>query len=104
MEYQVRTSPRAERNLGLIYASINAEHSSSAEKWYRNLKRSISTLKNHPNRCPVTPESHELRQLFFGHKPHIYRIIFRIIENQRFVVVLHVRHAARREMVTADLA
>jgi toxin ParE1/3/4 len=103
MEYQISILPRAERNLRLIYADVNAEHSSAGEQWYRKLRKSIRTLKNHPNRCPVTRENQELRQLLFGHKPHIYRIIFRVFENRKYVVVVHVRHAARRAVTSGDV-
>jgi toxin ParE1/3/4 len=103
MEYQISILPRAERNLRLIYTDVNAEHSVAAQRWYRKLRRSIRALRNNPNRCPVTHENRELRHLLFGHKPHIYRVIFRVFENQKSVVVLHVRHAARRELMSVDV-
>jgi hypothetical protein len=43
----------------------------------------------------VTPENSKLRHLLYGHKPHIYRAIFRVMEKQKLVEVLHIRHGAR---------
>jgi len=32
--------------------------------------------------------------LLYGHKPHIYRVIYRILERPKQVEVLHIRHGA----------
>jgi len=45
-------------------------------------------------RCPVTPESKNLRHLLYGKKPHIYRVIHRIAERRKEVEILNVRHGA----------
>jgi mRNA-degrading endonuclease RelE of RelBE toxin-antitoxin system len=34
--------------------------------------------------------------LLYGHKPHIYRIIYRVVERHKRVDVVHIRHGARR--------
>ncbi len=104
MEYQVDFTDRADRDLELIYANINAEHSVAALKWYRNLKRSIDTLEKLPNRCPITRKQNELRHLLFGNRPHVYRVIFRVVENEKRVLVLTIRHAVRRKLKLVDLA
>lgn len=104
MEYQVDFTDRANRDLDLIYANINAEHSVAALKWYRALKKSIDTLEKLPNRCPITRKQNELRQLLFGNKPHVYRVIFQVVEEQKRVLVLTIRHSARRELKPIDLA
>jgi mRNA-degrading endonuclease RelE of RelBE toxin-antitoxin system len=56
-----------------------------------------------PSRCPVTREKARLRHLLHGHKPHVYRVIFRVLEKQKRVDVLHIRHAARRDFTESDL-
>jgi len=71
--------------------------------WYRGLKDAIRSLSNNPGRCPVTPEDSNLRHLLYGRKPHIYRVIYRVIERQKQVDVLHVRHGARQEFKNGDL-
>jgi toxin ParE1/3/4 len=98
--YLVNITSRAERDLAHLYGEINAEHSDAALKWYRGLKEAILSLEDHPNRCPATPEKKQLRHLLYGHKPHLYRVIFRVLEKQKQVDVLHIRHGARRKLKT----
>jgi plasmid stabilization system protein ParE len=56
MEYRVKIMPRAERDLAGIYDWIGALSSEAALTWYHGLRDAIRTLRNTPNRCPVTPE------------------------------------------------
>jgi hypothetical protein len=51
----------------------------------------------------VAPEKGGLRQLLYGRKPHVYRVIFRVLEKRRIVEVLHNRHGARRKFTASDL-
>jgi toxin ParE1/3/4 len=103
MAYLVNITARAERDLAHLYSEINAEHSVAALKWYRGLKEAILRLEERPNRCPATRENAALRHLLYGHKPHIYRVIFRVLERQKQVEVLHIRHGARRKFKPPDL-
>jgi toxin ParE1/3/4 len=103
MAYLVSFTARAGRDLALLYGQIDAEKSGSALKWYRGFKEAILSLEEHPNRCPVTPESDKFRHLLYGDKPHIYRAIYRVLERQRQVEVLHSRHGARRAFKRADV-
>src|SRR5580700_2782568 len=103
MAYLVSLTYRAQRDLVHLYREINAGHSDAALKWYRGLKEAILSLEDHPNRCPVTPESDKLRHLLYGHKPHIYRAIYRVLEKQKQVEVLHIRHGARQRLKRSDV-
>ena len=103
MAYVVKLTARAERDLALLYLQINAEDSGAALKWYRGFKEAILTLEQQPNRCPATPESDKFRHLLYGKKPHIYRAIYRVIEKQNQVEVLHIRHGARRRFKRPDV-
>ena len=103
MAYTVNFTPRAERDLLNLLLQINAEYSQRAFEWYEGLREAILSLGNMPHRCPVTRESQQVRQLLYGHKPHVYRIIFLILEKRRRVEVLHVRHGARRDFKASDL-
>jgi toxin ParE1/3/4 len=104
MAYLVNITSRAERDLVHLYGEINAEDSNAALKWYRGLKEAILSLEEQPNRCPPTPEKKDLRHLLHGHKPHVYRVIFRVMEKQKQVDVLHICHGARRKLNMSDLA
>jgi toxin ParE1/3/4 len=103
MAYVVNITVRAERDLDHVYGNIDAEHSEVAPKWYRGLKEAILSLEEHPRRCPVTRKKDELRHLLYGHKPHVYRVIYRVLEKQKLVEVLHIRHAARRKLKSSDV-
>lgn len=102
--YLVNLTSRAERDLAHLYEEINATNSEAAQKWYRGLKQDILSLEEQPNRCPVTRENDELRHLLYGHKPHVYRVIYRVLEKQKQVEVLHIRHGARRKPKESDLS
>jgi plasmid stabilization system protein ParE len=96
--------PRAEMDLLALYDWIGAGSSDAAQAWYLGLRDAIRTLQNTPGRCPLTPEDRQLRHLLYGAKPHVYWIIYRVIEDRLEVDVLHIRHGARHEFRTADLA
>jgi toxin ParE1/3/4 len=104
MAYLVNVTARAERDLAFLFAEINAGHSDAALKWYRGLKEAILSLEEHPNRCPVTRENANLRHLLYGHKPHVYRVIYRVLEKRKQVDVVHIRHGARRRFMASDVA
>jgi toxin ParE1/3/4 len=63
---------------------------------YRGLKEAILSLEEKPDRCPETPETPKLRNLLYGHKPRVYRVIYRVAKKGKQVDVLHIRHAARQ--------
>lgn len=95
MEYLVELSGRALRDLAGIYVEINAENSDAARQWYLGLREAILSLEQHPNRCPFIQSNVAIRCLFYGHKPHVYRVLYRVLENQQRVEIVHVRHGAR---------
>jgi toxin ParE1/3/4 len=103
MEYSVKIMPRAERDLSNLYDWARAGSSEAALTWYRGLRDAIRSLRNTPSRCAMTQEDRHLRQLLYGSKPHIYRVIYRILEKQKQVDVLHIRHAARQEFKIGDI-
>ena len=104
MAYLVSLTSRARRDLVQLYGDIGAGRSEAALIWYRGLKEAILGLEAHPNRCAATPESEKLRHLLYGHNPHVYRVIYRVLENRKQVEVLHIRLGARRRLTAPDLA
>ena len=103
MAYRVEITPRAERDLTSLFAYLNAADSQQAHEWYLGLKAAILSLSEMPNRNPVTRENKRLRQLLYGRKPHVYRVIFRVKSKGRQVEILHIRHGARRKFRARDL-
>lgn len=96
MAYLVKLMPRAKRDLRLLFDHIHASDSSAAFRWYQSLEQEILSLEETPSRSPAAPENSSLRHLLYGRKPHVYRVIYRVLEEEKQVDVLHIRHGARR--------
>ena len=95
MGYRVELMPRARRDLARIYRHIHADDAAQARAWLVGLEALVFSLDEHPARGAVTPENENLRQLFYGHKPDTYRIIYAVDQRHRVVNVIHIRHGAR---------
>ena len=97
MAYRVELTARAGQDLRHIYRRIHARDSEQAFAWFNGLTAMIYSLGENPARGAIPPANKKLRQLFYGNKPHIYRIIYRAEERAKKVIVLHIRHGARNE-------
>lgn len=98
MAYRVNLTDRAARDLRRLYRQIDGGGSATASAWFTGLEAAILNLGEHPARCPTIPERKDLRHLLYGSDRYIYRVIFRIDETRQRVVVLHIRHGARRPL------
>jgi plasmid stabilization system protein ParE len=99
MTFRVETTAEAERDADAILECLLSQHAGNAGlQWFAALEDSIGSLAQFPERCSLAPESglfpFEVRQLLYGHAPHVYRILFKISRNT--VYVLHIRHARRQ--------
>ena len=69
-------------------------------RWFVGLEEAIASLATFPERCPIAPENtefpFEVRQLLYGRKPHVYRVLFTI--DHETVYVLHIRHGRRQRI------
>jgi len=108
MTYLVDFAARAVRDLEILYVEKNAAESPAAAHWYNELELVVYALASYPHRCPIAPEARrmkrELRNLLYGKKPHVYRVIYEVDEGRQAVLVLHIRHGARRKLKSSDLA
>jgi plasmid stabilization system protein ParE len=101
MAFRVELSERAQADIAAIYDWLLSQQAGNAgERWFMALREAIASLSNLPTRCPVSPESRdsrvEVRQLLYGRRPHVYRILFSIEGD--VVQVLHIRHSRRRTL------
>ena len=107
MTYLVEFAVRAVRDLEILYIEKNAAESHAAARWYNELELAVYALASYPYRCPVAPEARrmkrELRNLLYGKKPHVYRVIYEVDEGRQAVLVLTIRHGARRKLKPSDL-
>jgi hypothetical protein len=98
MAFRVKISAEAEFDAIAILEWLTAQNASDPGlRWFLAMEDAISSLANLPERCPLAPENtqfpFEVRQLLYGRKPHLYRILFTIGDDT--VNVLHIRHGRR---------
>jgi plasmid stabilization system protein ParE len=98
MPYSVSFTRRAARDLDHLYGYIHAEDSAAAERWFRRLEELILSLTSAPRMGSVTPENSSHRQLIYGNKPHLYRIIYILNDASKLIVILQIRHGRRTRL------
>lgn len=95
MKYRVEVTATARSDAEAAYLRL-AERTVHADGWFNGLVDAVEGVAELPTRWPLARESGEfdepIRQLLYGKRPHIYRVLF-IIRGER-VYVLHVRHGA----------
>src|ERR1017187_8319349 len=99
MAFRVKTTAQAKRDLDdILERLLSQEAGETGLRWFQGLHQAVATLADSPRRCALAPENalfaFEVRQLLYGRKPHVYRIIFTIEDNT--VSVLHIRHGRRQ--------
>jgi plasmid stabilization system protein ParE len=106
--YKVVIQKRAEDDLAAAFDFIVQNGApEAAARWYRNAKSEIESLTLVPAHCTVASESaklgFEIKQIHFGKRTGIYRILFRVLEDEGEIHVLAVRHGARQEFSADDV-
>ena len=100
MAFEIKHPDEAKNNLDaitswLLYERLAGE---TALRWLEGLREKIDTLSELPDRCPLARESKslpfEMRQLLYGRKPRVYRILFTIEANA--VHILYIRRPGER--------
>ena len=104
MAFRVEYTAEPEVDLGGILDWLISQDAGQAGlQWFEALEDAVASLSEMPLRCPLAPENRrfpfEVRQLIYGRKPHLYRIIF-TIEGER-VVILHIWHGRRQPLGTS---
>ena len=98
MTYEIKISSEADAEADEVYEWIARDSLQNASRWYLRLFDAIQTLSENPQRCPLAPDNNafddDVRQLLYGKRRGVYRILFTISGNA--VHVLNIRHAARK--------
>jgi plasmid stabilization system protein ParE len=99
MAFHLKTTTRAKRDMDAILARLLSQEAGEAGlRWFKGLREAVASLAHSPERCAFAPENDvfpfEVRQLLYGRKPHVYRILFTI--GSDIVSVLHIRHGRRQ--------
>lgn len=99
MSRKVVITPTGEADLDDILHFIALDDPGAARRFISGLRRRMKTLAEMAERCPIAPENGldglEIRHLIYGQ----YRIVFAL--EDRCVVVLQIRHGARRAVAKA---
>ena len=100
MKFRIKLQPRAQAEIAEAYAWYLESSPAAARKWLDGLHEKILSLKENPGRYPLAPENdafeEEIRQLLYGKRSGVYRVLYTVRADEREVSVLHIRHAARR--------
>jgi len=96
MAYRINFTRRARRDYLQLYDSINAAASLPAQRWIDRLDQTIAVLSTAPRGGAVTHENPTVRQLIYGNKPHLYRILYDIDDADLRVDILSIWHGRRR--------
>src|SRR5258708_21266194 len=91
----VKYSFQAEDDLdGILKWLLERGAGEAGVRWFQGFRKAINSLDTFPERCTLARESDsfpfELRQLLYGRKPHVYRVLF-VIEGDT-VYILRLRH------------
>jgi plasmid stabilization system protein ParE len=106
VKFRVRLAAKAEEDIDVTLRWFQESQAMAAgERWFSRLLGTINTLETSPVCCGVAAESGELgieiRELLFGKRRSVYRILF-LIDGQT-VHVLRVRRGARDRIAREDL-
>jgi plasmid stabilization system protein ParE len=98
MAFEVRTTSASEQEITEILDWLIEEHAGETGlRWFLRLDEAIASLAEMPTRCKLAPENEsfpfEVRELLYGERPHLYRILFTIEDSS--VLILHIRHGRR---------
>ncbi len=103
MEFQVQITKKAEVEIEQAYNWLKERNPSYGAQWLRELMDKLATLQVKPQRCSLAIEndvfSEEVRQLLYGKRPNVYRILFVIRDD--IVYILHVRHS-KQALLTVE--
>jgi plasmid stabilization system protein ParE len=96
MTRQVEIARKAAREIKEQYRWLAERSVAAARRWRNTILEAIDTLEDNAERCPEAPEAEwyeGLRQLLYGKRRQVHRILFEI--RGQVVVVLRVRHSAQ---------
>src|SRR5215469_14715488 len=103
MAFEVRTTPEAEQEaIAILDWLLEQQAGETGLRWFTRMEAAIESLAEMPQRCKLAPENKsfpfEVRELLYGQRPHVYRILFTIEGN--VVFILHIRHGRRLPLKT----
>jgi plasmid stabilization system protein ParE len=105
MAFEVVFHPRARSDVAATVAWLSRASPAGAARWRAGLLRVLEKLETDPNRYPAADEAPQLgvdlRQLLYGRRRSVYRVLFTI--DGQTVHVLRIRHAAQDHLAPGDV-
>jgi toxin ParE1/3/4 len=106
MARSVELHPETAKDIRQITRFISERVSSkSAARWHDRIEAAIGRLANEADQWPQAEDAAELgidlREMLYGRRPHVYRILFTI--NGDVVNVYRILHAAQDRLTLDDL-
>lgn len=106
MAYTINTQRRADADIHALAAwRARRGSASSVAPWQAGLIAAVQTLATNPERCPLADEAADLgldlRELVYGRRTAIYRILFTI--DGETVNIHRIRHAFQDRLTADDL-
>jgi len=95
-------SPEAAANLRELHEYISRNSPQNAARMVGRILDAIATLEEFPHRNVVEHRSEKLKHPVRSIAVRPYLVFFRVLEDQKVVRILTVRHAARRRPVRFD--
>ena len=90
MAFRVELSNEALTDAEGLYEWLTEAAPVRGPLWFSRLMAAIQSLQTFPQRCAYATENErfpfEVRQLLFGRKPNVYRVLFTIEGNTVFVL------------------
>ncbi len=98
MSFSVEITRRALAEIDQALAWRSKRSVAAAARWHGRLLQAIESLQENPGRCSLAPEDEwyqggELRQLLYGKRRDLYRVLFEIKGDTVFI--LRLRHGAQ---------
>src|SRR5437588_627931 len=105
MPFQVVFRPRGRADIAAVVAWLARSGPAAAARWRAGLLRVVQKLETNPALYPAADEATDLgvdlRELLYGRRPAVYRILFTI--TGQTVNVLRVRHASQDRLKPGDV-
>lgn len=82
MKFRVRLLSSAQADAAELFERVSEAAPVRGPIWYKRLIAAMVSLQLSPRRCVLSPENDlvaiEVRQLLFGSKPNVYRVLFTV--------------------------
>ena len=95
MAWRVELTERFLSDLDLLYGYIGAAESDGAARWIDKLQETLALLATAPHIGKPLRNDLTARELIYGNKPHLYRIVYECDEAAQTIYINFIPHGRR---------